>query len=104
MIELFATMALSDKLSDKKEEHFQMMDSPSYPWTWIIMTILIALGTSYLAFSCNDKENPATRFVITLFAFLFSGIYLMYYFIVYILLNKKCNGKDVSDMMKMLMK
>lgn len=103
MLELFATMALSDKLSEKKED-FQSMDSSSYPWTWIIMTILIALGTSYLAFSCNDKETPATRFVISLFAFLFSGIYLMYYFIVYILLNKKCNGKDVSDMMKMLMK
>ena len=102
MIELFATMAISDNLS--KKEDFQMMDSQSFPWTWIVMTILIALGTSYLAFSCNDKETPATRFVVTLFAFLFSGIYLMYYFIVYILLNKKCNGKDVSDMMKMLMK
>jgi uncharacterized protein YybS (DUF2232 family) len=103
MLELFATMALSEKFTEKKED-FQSMDSSSYPWTWIIMTILIALGTSYLAFSCNDKETPATRFVISLFAFLFSGIYLMYYFIVYILLNKKCNGKDVSDMMKMLMK
>lgn len=103
MLELFATMALSDKLSEKKED-FQSMDSSSYPWTWIVMTILIALGTSYLAFSCNDKETPATRFVVTLFAFLFSGIYLMYYFIVYILLNKKCNGKDISDMMKIIMK
>ncbi len=102
MIELFTTMFLSDKLS--KKENFEMMDPPSYPWTWILMTVLIALGTAYLAFSCNDKETPATRFIATLFAFLFSGIYLMYYFIVYILLNKKCNGKDVSDMMKMMMK
>lgn len=102
MIELFATMFLSDKLTNK--ENFEVMDPPSYPWTWILMTLLIALGTAYLAFSCNDKETPATRFVATLFAFLFSGIYLMYYFIVYILLNKKCNGKDVSDMMKMIMK
>ncbi len=102
MLELFATMAIKENM--KKEENFEVMGSSSYPWTWIIMTILIALGTAYLAFSCNDKETPATRFVVTLFAFLFSGIYLMYYFIVYILLNKKCNGKDVSDMMKMLMK
>ena len=102
MLELFGTMFLTDKLSNKEE--FQLMDSSSYPWTWIIMTILIALGTSYLAFSCNDKETPATRFVVTLFAFLFSGIYLMYYFIVYILLNKKCNGKDISDIVKTFIK
>ncbi len=105
MIELFATMALTSSSSNKDVdvEHFESGPTP-YPWTWIIISLLIAFGTAYLAFSCNDKETPATRFIVTFFAFLFSGIYLVYYFIIYILLNKKCNGKDISDLVKTFMK
>lgn len=103
MIELFAMMKTYDTLSSKKEnfENESLFTSPSpYPYSWIFLTLLIAFGTAYLAYSCNEKETPATRFIVTLFAFMFSGIYLVYYFILYILLNKKCNGKDVSDIMK----
>lgn len=74
------------------------------PTSWIVLSILIGIGTAYLAYSCNLNETPATRLIITLFAFFFSGIYLMYYFIIYILLNKKCNGKDISDIMKKILK
>ncbi len=103
MIELFATIALTSSSSSKDVEHFEVGPTP-YPWTWIIISLLIAFGTAYLAFSCNDRETPATRFIVTFFAFLFSGIYLIYYFIVYILLNKKCNGKDISDVVKTFIK
>jgi hypothetical protein len=116
MIELFALMngiqnqqnadflgrrqtANMQQIEEKKED-FQLMKTTSQPWLWILITLFIAFGTAYLAFECNDKETPATRFIITLVAFFFSGIYLIYYFIIYILLNKKCNGKDVSDLMK----
>ncbi len=81
-------------------ENFKSSLFKTYPVSWIIITLIIAFGTAYLAFTCNDKETPATRFVVTLFAFFFSGVYLIYYFIIYILLNKKCNGRDVSDLMK----
>ena len=102
MIELFGLMTAVEHFT--KKEHFENMDimSQPYPYTWIFITLFIAFGTAYLAFSCNDKETPATRFVVTFFAFLFSGIYLVYYFIMYILLNKKCNGRDISDVMKKL--
>lgn len=99
MIELFALMNGIQNQQDKKED-FQTMNTLSHPWLWILITLFIAFGTAYLAFECNDKESQATRFIITLFAFFFSGIYLVYYFILYILLNKKCNGKDVTDLMK----
>ena len=104
MIELFTTMVVSQGFKRRNEFENIEVTPTSYPTSWILLTILIAIGTAYLAFSCNDKETPATRFVITLFAFMFSGIYLIYYFIIYILLNKKCNGKDVSDIIKMWQK
>ncbi len=83
-------------------EPFKSSFFKTYPVSWIIVALIISFGTAYLAFTCNDKETPATRFIVTLFAFFFSGIYLIYYFIIYILLNKKCNGRDVSDLMKKL--
>lgn len=109
MIELFGLMTAVDKFtnpqtptfSNQNEEEGFSNKLTTYPISWIIVVLIISFGTAYLAFSCNDKETGATRFVATLFAFFFSGIYLVYYFIIYILLNKKCNGKDISDLMKM---
>ncbi len=85
---------------EEEEESSPIFQNNKYPHGWMLVTFLIAFGTAYLAYSCNDKETPATRAIVTLFAFFFSGIYLIYYFIIYIFLNKKCNGKDVSDLMK----
>ena len=45
----------------------------------IVLGLVICIGTSYLAYSCNYNETPATRALYTIFAFLFSGIYLIYY-------------------------
>ncbi len=83
-----------------EEDNSEIISGNKYPLGWMIVTFLIAFGTAYLAYSCNDKETQATRAIVTLFAFFFSGIYLIYYFIIYIFLNKKCNGRDVSDLMK----
>ncbi len=90
--------------NNKENPNFSEGDIHKIPMSWIILSILIGIGTAYLAYSCNYNETPATRFVITLFAFFFSGIYLVYYFIIYILLSKNCNGKDISDIMKKLLK
>ncbi len=118
MLELFGLMTTVEKFTNPPTATYSNFDAngnlinnaedfknksifKTYPISWIIVALIISFGTAYLAFSCNDKETSATRFVATLFAFFFSGIYLLYYFIIYILLNKKCNGKDVSDLMKM---
>ncbi len=114
MLELLTMMsAMQSSLEQKSNEHYENHKSdPNFvegdihriPTSWIILSLLIGIGTAYLAYSCNYNETPATRLVITLFAFFFSGIYLVYYFIIYILLNKKCNGKDISDVIKNLRK
>jgi hypothetical protein len=90
--------------NNKENVNFVEGDIHRIPTSWIVLSILIGIGTAYLAYSCNLNETHATRLLITLFAFFFSGIYLVYYFIIYILLNKKCNGKDISDIMKKILK
>tara|TARA_B100001250_G_C19411268_1_gene619182 strand:- start:118 stop:453 length:336 start_codon:yes stop_codon:yes gene_type:complete len=57
-----------------------------------IVAIIIAIGAAYLAYCCNSHETPATKFITTLFAFLFSGIYVLYYFIRYVLMGQSCGG------------
>jgi polyferredoxin len=100
MIELFTLLSLTKNDDKKQQEAFQ--NYRRYPWNWVFMILIISFGTAYLAYSCNEKEIPSTRFLITLFSFFFSGIYLIYYFLIYIVFDKKCNGKDVSELLKKL--
>ena len=111
MLELFTIMkSMQNSLESQSIEKFESHKNDSeaslhrIPKSWIIFSILIGIGTAYLAYSCNYSETPATRFIVTVFAFFFSGIYLIYYFIIYILLNKKCNGKDIAEIMKKIIK
>ncbi len=102
MLELFGLMTTVEKFTSQNKpiDLESSNNSDIYPISWVIVTFIIAFGTAYLAYSCNDKETPATRAMVTIFAFFFSGFYLIYYFIIYILLNKKCNGKDISELIK----
>ena len=59
-----------------------------------IVAFIIAIGAAYLAYCCNAGGTPATRFISTLFAFLFSGIYILYYFIRYALMGQSCGGGE----------
>jgi uncharacterized protein YybS (DUF2232 family) len=57
------------------------------PVTWIIAAFIISFGSAYLAFKCNSNESPASRTLYTLFGFFFSGVYLIYYFIVHLMFD-----------------
>ena len=75
------------------------------PVTWIIAAFIISFGSAYLAFKCNTNESPASRTLYTLFGFFFSGIYLIYYFIVHIIFDKKCfNGKNITNIVRNIKK
>ena len=60
----------------------------------LIVSLVISFITAYIAFMCNGGENAGVRFITTIFAFFFSGIYLIYYFIVYIIFDAKCSGTE----------
>ena len=108
MIEFFLSMAQIYN-NKKKDESFQsdnlsLDDSiinfflDNIPMSWVVAALIISFGTAYLAYKCADKESGATRAIYTIFAFFFSGVYLIYYFIVHILLGYNCfEGKSIKN-------
>jgi len=71
----------------------------------LIVSLVISFITAYIAYKCNSAENAGVKFLITLFAFFFSGLYLVYYFIIYIILDAKCSGtKDFLKSVKQVSK
>lgn len=108
MLELFALFKVLDKNSSS-EENFSNPESNNlykmnFPTSWIIMALIISFGTAYIAFACNQYEKPATRALSTIIAFFFSGFYLIYYFIVHVLFDRKCSSKGINNVVKNIVK
>ena len=76
----------------------------SIPTSWIIIALIISFGTAYIAFSCNEFEKPATRALSTIIAFFFSGFYLIYYFIVHVLFDRKCGSRGINNIIRNIKK
>ena len=101
-MDLFAIKQTVESFSNKEEK--PITNNKSMDMNTVILVVLgliICFGTAYLAYCCNNNETPATRALYTIFAFLFSGIYLIYYFIYHVILGKKCgSGKDISNIVR----
>lgn len=62
-----------------------------------ILILLIACLTAYLAWSCHTAGGSKFhRFLISAFAFLFSFLYLIYYFLRFIVFGEDCPGRKGS--------
>jgi hypothetical protein len=103
MFELFSLLKTVEFFSENDNMNNTIIPDP-IPISWIIIVFIIAFGTAYIAYSCNEAETPATRAVVTLFAFFFSGIYLIYYFIIYVLFNKNCSGRRINNVVTNIVK
>lgn len=57
--------------------------------SWVLSFIL-AIGAAYMAFICNSKSGVAMQLLSTIFAFLFSGLYIIYYFFRYVISGAEC--------------
>lgn len=106
MIELMTAFRAIETFSNKKTEFDLNEDILTYYLnnidpTWIIAVLLIAFGSAYLAYECNIHEKPATRAIYSIFAFFFSGFYLIYYLIVHVILGYQCfDGRNISNIIK----
>ena len=56
----------------------------------ILLSFAISIGAVFLVWNCNAQSKGFDRFIATLFDFFFSGLYLLYYFIRYILIGDTC--------------
>lgn len=61
-----------------------------------IFTLLVSFSTAYLAYQCNLKSGIIQRIIITILAFFFSGIYLIYYLLAHIVFGKQCDTKPIN--------
>lgn len=109
MIELFTVFTVIENYSNKEGFDINstmgsMSPMKSIPISWIIIALIIAFGTAYIAYSCNEYEKPATRTLSTIIAFFFSGIYLIYYFIVHVLFDRKCGSRGINNIIKNISK
>lgn len=61
-----------------------------------LIALAISCVAAYLAYHKNSHESPGMRVLITLVAFLFSQLYLVYYVVRYVLLKdgKRKSGKS----------
>lgn len=106
MLELFACFKALEYYQNKKlTESFSVNNNDeTVPTSWIIMALVIGFGTAYIAYSCNEYEKPATRALSTIIAFFFSGFYLIYYFIVHVLFDRKCGSRTINNIVKNISK
>lgn len=56
----------------------------------MLISYIIAFGAAYLAYMCNMRSSMVVRILSTVLAFLFSGFYLLYYFVWHVLLGRAC--------------
>ena len=62
----------------------------------LIISLCISLATAYLAYECNRGSNMGVRWLITLIAFLFSGIYLIYYLFAHVVFGDQCKTRKID--------
>lgn len=103
MLELFGLFKALESYSNPDLNSIDYFPK-EIPLSWIILSLLISFGTAYIAYACNQYENPATRALSTIIAFFFSGFYLIYYFIVHVLFDRKCASRGINNIVKNLVK
>lgn len=101
MIELFTVYKM---MQNNDMDNMSQSDNYNVPVSWIIMALIISFGAAYIAYCCNQYETPATRALSTIIAFFFSGFYLIYYFIVHVLFDRKCGSRGINNIIRNISK
>ena len=100
MIETFFIEKYIKSLKSQTEEENESFSNmrPKISITTIIIALILSTAAAFLAFNCNHHENPPARLLYTIFAFMFPGLYLIYFFIRYLMLGQTCGGKTFNKL------
>ena len=82
------------KLSQRKEG---FSSAKSIPIVYYTITIGVAILAAFLAYNCNKNESNRMKIGSTIFAFLFSSFYLIWYVIYRLILKKPCPVDENSN-------
>ena len=62
-----------------------------------LLNVLLAIIAGYLAWNCNSGQHIALKILYTVFAAVFSGLYVLYYFVYHIIIRAACDiGGPIS--------
>ena len=94
---MIETLVISQASNNKEAFHESKNPFHNLSPASIIIALLISVAAAYFAFECNSHQKPATRFIYTVIAFFFPGLYLIYYFIRHVILGDKCKGRQLFN-------
>ena len=105
LIESFLIDKLRDKLNrytdDNLTERFQGGGGSATGKSGIILAILnilLAIIAGYLCWNCNANHGTPLRVLYTVIAVVFSGLYIIYYFMAHVILRMPCGkGGAISS-------
>jgi hypothetical protein len=95
MIEYFGALAVNkSKIGEIEHDFFGYFSDATTIGT--ILSFVISIATAYLAYQCNKTNGIIIRILVTILAFLFSGVYLIYYLFAHVLFGKGCDTSPVN--------
>jgi uncharacterized membrane protein YgcG len=62
-----------------------------------IFNVILACIAGYLCWNCNGGEKPALRVIYTILATVFSGLYILFYFVYHVLIRVPCKRGSGSS-------
>ena len=94
VLEYLSACAIEGWMNTDSVENMDIMGGVTIVGT--VIAILISLATAYLASVCNKHSNIVVRMVVTVLAFVFSGMYLLYYLLVHVIFGEQCEGRKLN--------
>lgn len=95
MIEYFGALAMKNS-NDDETKHSLLSYFSGMTTIGTILSFMISIATAYLAYQCNKKNGIIIRILVTIIAFLFSGIYLIYYLFAHVLFGEGCKTSPIN--------
>jgi hypothetical protein len=84
---LFLKNAYSTKQDENILETFK--NEPQFD-IYFLMTLIVSLLIAYLAYCCNENLGKPSQIFFTILAFIFSGIYFIFYLIYHVIMGVPC--------------
>ena len=100
MLEFFLMEHLCGSNEDENKEHFMVRDNGLG-----VIALAISILAAYLAYQKNAGESTGVKILVTLVAFFFSQLYILYYVVRYVIFEmlnnkKRSSGKKRSSRKK----